>query len=78
MAIIENCPGFETFGADVKAARKAQKITQRELAEKLHIAVRYLADIENVGKIPDSLWSAISILTQYRMKANRESVSAIS
>ena len=52
MATIENCPGFETFGADVKAARKAQKITQRELAEKLHIAVRYLADIENVGKIP--------------------------
>lgn len=30
----------------IKAARKVQKITQRELAEKLLIAVRYLADIE--------------------------------
>ena len=52
MAIIEECPGFETFGADVKAARKAKRITQRELAETLHVAVKYLADIENVGKIP--------------------------
>ena len=52
MAIIEECPGFETFSADVKAARKAKKITQRALAETLHIAVKYLADIENAGKIP--------------------------
>jgi transcriptional regulator with XRE-family HTH domain len=52
MAIIEECPGFETFGADVKAARKAKRITQRALAETLHVAVKYLADIENVGKIP--------------------------
>ena len=50
MAIIEECPGFETFGADVKAARKAKRITA--LAETLHVAVKYLADIENVGKIP--------------------------
>lgn len=52
MAVIEECPGFETFGADVKAARKAKRITQRALAETLHVAVKYLADIENVGKIP--------------------------
>ena len=52
MAKIEDCPGFETFGADVKAARKAKRITQRALAETLHVAVKYVADIENVGKIP--------------------------
>lgn len=52
MAKIEDCPGFESFGADGKATRKAKKITQRALAETLHVAVRYLADIESVGKIP--------------------------
>lgn len=61
MAIIEECPGFETFGADVKAARKAKRITQRALAETLHVAVKYLADIESVGKIP-----SVPVLTQLR------------
>ena len=27
MAKIEDCPGFETFGADVKAARKAKQLS---------------------------------------------------
>lgn len=27
MANIKDCPGFETFGADVKAARKAKHLT---------------------------------------------------
>lgn len=52
MAKIDDCPGFESFGADGKAARKAKRITQRALAETLHVAVRYLADIENIGTIP--------------------------
>lgn len=26
MANIEDCPGFETFGSDVKAARQAKRI----------------------------------------------------
>lgn len=45
MAKIEDCPVFETFGADVKAARK-------DLAEKVNIESRYLANIENEGTIP--------------------------
>ncbi|HAP9790747.1 TPA: XRE family transcriptional regulator, partial [Enterococcus faecium] len=27
MANIEDCPGFETFGADVKAARQAKRVS---------------------------------------------------
>ena len=34
MAKIEDCPGFETFGADIKAARKAKHLTRKDLAEK--------------------------------------------
>ena len=33
MAKIEDCPGFETFGSDVKAAREALNISRRALAE---------------------------------------------
>lgn len=33
MAKVEDCPGFETFGADVKAARKAKHLTRKVLAE---------------------------------------------
>ena len=32
MAKIEDCPGFETFGSDVKAAREALNISRRALA----------------------------------------------
>ncbi|HAP9796459.1 TPA: XRE family transcriptional regulator, partial [Enterococcus faecium] len=28
MANIEDCPGFETFGADVKAARQAKRVSR--------------------------------------------------
>ncbi len=52
MAIIEECPGFETFGADVKAARKAKRWARRTLAEMVSIDYRYLANIENKGTIP--------------------------
>ena len=31
MAKVEDCPGFETFGADVKAARKAKHLTRKTL-----------------------------------------------
>lgn len=44
MAKVEDCPGFETFGADVKAARQV-------LAEIVGIEWRYLANIENKGTI---------------------------
>ena len=52
MAKIEDCPGFETFGADVKAARKAKRWARRTLAEMVSIDYRYLANIENNGTIP--------------------------
>ena len=50
MAKVEDCPGFETFGADVKAARK--HLTRKTLAEMVGIEWRYLANIENKGTIP--------------------------
>ena len=52
MANIEDCPGFETFGADVKAARTAKNLARKDLAEKVNIDTRYLANIENEGTIP--------------------------
>ena len=52
MANIEDCPGFESFGADVKAARKARRLSRRALAEIVNIDNRYLANIENEGTIP--------------------------
>ena len=52
MANIEDCPGFETFGADVKAARIARHLSRKTLAEIVNIDSRYLANIENEGTIP--------------------------
>lgn len=52
MPKIRDCPSFSTFGKDVKAARCALKMPRRVLAEKVHIEPRYLATIENEGKIP--------------------------
>ncbi len=52
MANIEDCPGFETFGADVKAARSAKHLSRKTLAEIVNIDSRYLANIENEGTIP--------------------------
>ena len=52
MVKIEDCPGFETFGADVKAARSAKHLSRKTLAEIVNIDSRYLANIENEGTIP--------------------------
>ena len=52
MANIVDCPGFETFGADVKAARSAKHLSRKTLAEIVNIDSRYLANIENEGAIP--------------------------
>ena len=52
MANINDCPGFETFGADVKAARIAKHLSRKTLAEIVNIDSRYLANIENEGTIP--------------------------
>ena len=52
MAKIEQCPGFETFGADVKAAREKLGMSRRELVEKIGVDPRYLANIELKATIP--------------------------
>ena len=51
MAKVEDCPGFETFGADVKAAREAKRLARKTLAEMVGIEWRYLANIENQGAV---------------------------
>lgn len=52
MANIVDCPGFESFGADVKAARKAKHLSRKMMAEIINIDPRYLANIENDSTIP--------------------------
>ena len=52
MANIKDCPGFETFGTDVKAARSAKHLSRKTLAEIINIDSRYLANIENDATIP--------------------------
>lgn len=46
MAEVKDCPGFETFGEDVRAGREAQGMTRKTLAEKVDVSPRYLANIE--------------------------------
>ena len=52
MPNVKDCPGFETFGADVQQAREDVKMSRRELAETVGIDQRYLANIELCGTIP--------------------------
>lgn len=52
MSKIVDCPGFEKFGADIKAARKTRGLSRSAAAEMVHIDPRYLASIENEGAIP--------------------------
>ena len=49
MANIEDCPGFETSGSDVKAAWQTKRISRKAMAEKVNIDWRYLANIEKRG-----------------------------
>ena len=46
MPNVKDCPGFETFGADVQQAREAVNMSRRELAKRVGIDPRYLANIE--------------------------------
>ena len=52
MAKVEDCPSFETFGEDVKVARKAKRLARKTLAEMVGIEWRYLANIEKDSTIP--------------------------
>ena len=62
MAKVEDCPGFETFGADVKAAREAKRLARKTLAEMVGIEWRYLANIEN---LPSSFRGSLIVLGWY-------------
>ena len=89
MANIEDCPGFETFGADVKAARSAKHLSRKTLAEIVNIDSRYLANIENeydpqfagYHTAYQSVWTSCRTVLQSRDyaggKAHSGSVSAI-
>ena len=52
MAKIKDCPGFETFGVDVRAAREALGLTIKALAEQINVDPRYLSEIELKPTIP--------------------------
>lgn len=43
---------FKAFGQAIKAARKAKGISRNQLADKMNIAPRYIASIENSGQHP--------------------------
>ncbi len=42
----------ECLGSAIKSARQTMKMTQIQLADKLHITPRYLKAIENSGRNP--------------------------
>lgn len=70
MANIVDCPGFETFGADVKAARKAKRLSRKTMAEIINVDARYLANIENDGTIP-SLPVVIQLIKECGLPVER-------
>lgn len=70
MANIEDCPGFETFGADVKAARKEKRLSRKTMAEIINVDARYLANIENDGTIP-SLPVVIQLIKECGLPVER-------
>lgn len=52
MPKVRDCHGFEMLGNDIKEARKALGLSRKDLAEKVGIDPRYLANIENSGNLP--------------------------
>ena len=88
MANIKDCPGFETFGADVKAARSAKHLSRKTLAEIINIDSRYLAISRTMLRFPvcrlsyslskcaDFPWNDTLIQRSCGRKAHSGSVSA--
>ena len=70
MPNVKDCPGFETFGADVQQAREAVKMSRRELAEKVGIDPRYLANIENKGQHP-SVQIFLELMSRYHVSVDQ-------
>ena len=70
MANIKDCPGFETFGEDVRTGREAQGIVRKTLAEMVNISPRYLANIE-LGKTISSIPVTMQLIRICRLPAER-------
>ena len=52
MANIQDCPGFEPFGEDVKAARKKRRLSRQKVAEMANISVVYLENNHVLPSLP--------------------------
>ena len=60
MANIQDCPGFEPFGEDVKVARKKLRLSRQKAAEMAGISTVYLRTcIHNLKRRVDGSFSAI-------------------
>lgn len=70
MANIQDCPGFEPFGADVKMARKQMRLSRQKAAEILGISQFYLINIENNHTIP-SLPVIIQLIGIFGLSAQK-------
>ena len=67
MAKIEDCPGFETFGADVKAARKAKQLSRSALADMIHCdsQKQMTSDLKKTYGYSDAEAASKATLTAY-------------
>ena len=70
MASVKDCPGFETFGEDVRSGREAQGIVRKTLAEMVNISTRYLANIE-LGETIPSIPVTMQLIRICRLPAER-------
>ena len=61
---------FKAFGQAIKAARKAKGISRNQLADKMNIAPRYIASIENSGQHP-SLQIFYELVTRYDISVDQ-------
>ena len=72
MAKIEDCPSFETFGADVKAARKAKQLSRSALADMIHRKRRHAAQPAGGDSADKNMWSARGAVLQPGTHAGRK------
>lgn len=52
LCIRDEAVAFGNLGRDIKEARKTMRLSRAALAEILNIDMRYLANIENYGRMP--------------------------
>ena len=59
----------QSFGTALKNARKANRLTQAELAEKLDISLSYLKDLEYFRNLP-SLELFVNVIEMFNLSAD--------